>query len=323
MRISDPPPSSPPDSPDLTTAIRTLITGGFILESTHRNPGYAILSMVRPDEFGQIHRYCFAIAESHLTPAQLKSARIAANHDKAHLVLVTPGPADPPVIPWQRFMNVFGGPVLDSSPLDADFTERLVALGHNRLPPGLQGAPDDLYELHVRSALEFLLATRAIRYGQARLFEARPDGIALPQSGFTALFDAKSYSDGYEVTLTTLRQLRDYVDDFSRRYSAFLPRLNTFLLVSGSFQHQDETLAARSLDLIASCGVPITFVTSQALGAVVALLAQHPAARRSLNWSRIFSDPILRVDRVQDDLSAVLRDGILPPGPGASHGHIC
>jgi len=62
--MSSPSPVNPPyfERPDLTVEVRTLITGGFILESTHRNPGYAILSMVRPDEFGQVHRYCFVIA---------------------------------------------------------------------------------------------------------------------------------------------------------------------------------------------------------------------------------------------------------------------
>jgi hypothetical protein len=303
-------------------AVRTLITGGFVLDSIHRNPGYAVLSMVRPDEFGRIQRYCFAIAEGVIASVHVEGARIIAGHEQATLVLVGPTALGEPAIPWRRFMNLFGGPVLDSTPLEPDFSARIVELGHNRLPEGLEGEADDLFELYVRAALQFVLGTRVIRYGQSRLFEARPDGISLPEQGFTALFDAKAYADGYEVTLTTLRQLRDYVDEFTRRYNAFLPRLNTCMLVSGSFRQGEDALTDKSRDLFAQCGVPITFITAEALAQVVALLAEYPAARKSLKWSRVFADPILRVRKVQAEIGTVLRDSILPAKHGGGHGNI-
>jgi hypothetical protein len=308
--------------PDLSIAVRTLITGGFILESAHRNPGYAILSMMRRDEFGQIHHYCFVIAEDLLSTTQIEAARIAATHEHAILVLVGPVSTKDTSIPWQRFMNIFGGPVLDMTPLEPEFPDRLVQLGHNILPPGLHGEPSDLYELFVRAALEFVLGMRVIRYGQDRLFEARPDGISLPDHGFTALFDAKAYKDGYEVTTTTLRQLQEYVVDFSKRYNAYLPRLNTFILISSTFQQKDDALETKSRDLLASCGVPITFVTSNVLAQVIRIFIENPAARRSVNWSRIFADPILDIGRVQTELRTVLRDGIIPSHLGASNGNI-
>jgi hypothetical protein len=312
----------PVENPDLSIAVKTLITGGFILESTHRNPGYATLSMMRPDEFGQIHHYCFVIAEEVLSSTQIEGARIAATHENAILVLVGPVDTKDASIPWKRFLNIFGGPVLDMTPLEPEFPDRLVQLGHNILPSGLQGEPDDLYELFVRAALEFVLGTRVIRYGQDRLFEARPDGISLPDHGFTALFDAKAYAGGYEVTTTTLRQLREYVIDFSNRYNAYLPRINTFMLISSAFQQKDDALVTKSRDLIASCGVPITFVTSNILAQIIQIFLEHPAARRSVNWSRIFADPILEIGRVQTEVRAVLHDGIIPNHFGVSNGNI-
>jgi hypothetical protein len=300
------------DSPsDLTIAVRTLVTGGFILESVERKPGYALLHMLRYDEFGATHRYCFVLAETCLGTAQVAAARISAQHHHEQLVLIGPEGNSVPTIEWDRFLSLFGGAIFSSGPLEADFGNQLVALGHNQLPDGLQGKADDLFEAYVRAALEFMLGQRVIRYGQDRRFEARPDGIVLPHKNFSALYDAKAYSEGYQVDLDSIRQFKSYVTDFTQRYHAYLPRLNAFIVLSGTFPHRDQTLAKRSRDLFAECGVPLIFLTADSLAEIIRLLAMHPAARSAINWPRIFADPIIRPIQVQDELSAVLRDGII------------
>ena len=47
--------------PDLSVAVRTFLSGGFILNKVQREPGYALLVARRLDEFAVAHRYCFAI----------------------------------------------------------------------------------------------------------------------------------------------------------------------------------------------------------------------------------------------------------------------
>ena len=299
--------------PDLTIAVRTLAAGGFILESAERNPGYILFHMSRTDEFGASHHYCFAVAETRFGHGHVATAQIAADHRHAQLVLIGPNESSLPTIEWNRFINLFGGPVFSASPLEPDFAEHLMTLGHNQLSEGLQGRADDLFEAYVRVALEFVLGMRVIRYGQDRRFEARPDGIVLPYRNFAALYDAKAYREGYQVTAETIRQFKSYVDDFCRRYQSYL-RLNAFVVISGAFPHGSETLARRSRELLAECGVPLVFLTAASLAEIVALLARHPKARRSIHWSRIFVEPVISLQHVRAELEAVLRDDVIP-GP--------
>ena len=131
--------------PDLSIAVRTLTAGGFILESAERNPGYSLLHMSRMDEFGAGHHYCFAVAEERFGHTQVVTAQIAAEHRHAQLVLIGPNNSTLPTVEWDRFVNLFGGPIFSASPLEPDFADHLIALGHNRSPDGLQGRADDLF----------------------------------------------------------------------------------------------------------------------------------------------------------------------------------
>jgi len=211
MSSSEPPKSSEIANPDILIAVRTLVTGGFILEDTVRNPGYALLRAYRSDEFGAHHRYCFALAEDSLTSAQVRAADIYSKKHKGQLVLIGASNAEIPKVSWQRFINLFGGPILSRDPLDPIFIDELIKLGHNQLPDGLQGEPNDLFEIYVKTSLEFLLGGRVFRYGQNRRFEARADGIILPSLNFSALYDAKAYAEGYVISTDSIRQFHSYV----------------------------------------------------------------------------------------------------------------
>jgi hypothetical protein len=147
-----------------------------------------------------------------------------------------------------------------------------------------------------------------IRYGQDRRFEARPDGIVLPHAGFYALYDAKAYHDGYKVTAGGIRQFQSYVDDFTRRYDSYLPRLNAFLVISGHFPHRDTTLLRRSQEFIAQCGVPLCFLTTGALAQMVEDAARYPSARRAIDWRRVFADPVGSPQRLVEELGVVSKD---------------
>jgi hypothetical protein len=289
--------------------------GGFILDTVERKPSYAVLAAQRLDEFGVSHRYCFAIADEEISLSEVEGASVAAEHYKAHLVMVGKFSAEIAErrtevvsLGWESFVNQFGGPVFGLSPLESEFGEHLGELGHNRLPEGLEGEPENLFEKYVRSALEFVIGSRVVPYGQTRRFEARPDGIIPPNRGFYALYDAKAYGEGYDVTRDTLRQFEDYVRDFSDRYEGYLPRLNAFVVVSGHFRQADQTLADRSRDLYDLCDVPLAFLTTASLSQIIGILADKPKVRRAIRWSRVFSDPVVRAKRVEQELLTVLRD---------------
>ena len=115
-----------------------------------------------------------------------------------------------------------------------EFIENLVILGHNQVPENLSGKADDLFEIYVHTALEFILGGRVVRYGQARLFEERPDGLAIPNPHFVALYDTKAYTNGYKVTENSIRQFESYINYFVSIYSDWY-KLNSFINISGEF----------------------------------------------------------------------------------------
>src|SRR5829696_4004765 len=103
--------SGPAPDPDLSLAARTLLLGGFILDSAERKPGYAVLAAHRFDEFGVIHRYCFAIADEEMGPTEVEGASVAAEHYEADLIVVGECTDEVSCLGWERFVNLFGGPV--------------------------------------------------------------------------------------------------------------------------------------------------------------------------------------------------------------------
>lgn len=300
--------------PDLALAARTLLSGGFILSKVQREPGYALLVARRLDEFRVAHRYCFAVFEDEFAPAQIETVKIAAKYHGAEPVLVGEGVADLPTLEWDEFVSLFGGPIFSLKPFEPRFREHLRELGHNRLPEGLEGKADNLFEVYVREALEFVLGERVVRYGQERLFEARPDGVVLPSRGFYALYDAKAYGDGYPVTQDSLRQFGSYVEDFSKRYGSYLQRMNSFLVISGKFAQGDKALDERSREFIAEHQVPLCFVTADALGEMIEILSETPVIRRTVNWSRVFSDSVARPPMVRAEVATVSRDKMVGRG---------
>ena len=297
--------------PDISVAVRTLLGGGFELDGVERNPGYALVLATRTDEFGSEHGYAFAIAEDGLTDTQVAAARITADYHASNLVLVGGRSADVPSLEWDRFVNLFGGPVFSATPLEPGFAAQLEQLSRNSLPRELVGRPDDLFEEYTRVGLEFIFGGRVHRYGQGRRFERRPDGIVLSPSGFRALYDVKAYKDGYPVSAESSRQFQSYVDDFARRYSAFVPRLHSFIVVSSEFVQQGGALDDRSRELLSKSGVPLSFLRARTLAEIVDALARAPAARHSIDWPRVFSDPVVDTERVKREIAAVRRDGIV------------
>lgn len=303
--------SSSTNPPNLQVAIRTLTIGGFSLEKANRFPGYALIYMYRYDEFGVKQQYCFALFENEPEAEQIQAAEIAAKHNKAELVIIGSTPAsEKPNVLWNRFLNLFGGPVYSYSPLESEFGDYLRQLSFNKLPTGLEGKPDDLFELYAHKALEFIFGCKVHRYGQERRFEARPDGVIIQDRIFSALYDAKAYSNGYDVTLDSIRQFSSYVTEFRSRYSQYF-ELNAFIVISGSFPHSKETLEGRSRQFLSETSIPLAFLTAESVVQIIDLLSNFPSARRSINWRKIFVYPVVGPELVQAELQLLNKDKII------------
>ena len=291
--------------------MRTLVFAGFVPETVERHPGFALLHMTRFDEFGARHRYAFALADERaLAEAEIGSARIIAEDRGEQLVVIGSARADVTAVPWERFANLFGGPVSATSALEPGFTEALRTLGRNELPPGLVGQPDDLFEEYVRAAFEFIFAGRVIRYGQERRFEKRSDGIALPNDRFRALYDAKAYEHGYPVTADSVRQFASYIEEFKQRYEPYIPRQHAFIVVSATFAQGEAALRNRSTELLAQCGVPLACLTAEVLGEIIRMVSAEPAARRAINWPLVFSRAVVDAKMVSTEIEAIRNDGV-------------
>lgn len=299
--------------PHLQRAGRTLIAAGFRILNVVRNPGYVFIVAERRDEFGASHRYAFALSEgAKLVEAQVRGVEVAASHHNAVPVYIAREADGQEVVEWERFVSLFGGPVFSASPLDLDFRSKLTTLGQNKLPLGLEGRPDDLFEAYVNVALEFVMWGKVVRYGQDRRFEARPDGLVMG-SDFYALYDAKASHSGYDLSTTSTRQFADYIRDFHGRYRAFISQFNTFVVVSHSFQQGRDALLGRSRDLQAECGVPMAFLTADVLADIIEVLSSNPAIRGAIPWRRVVLDVIIDSVRIRDVIEAIMKDQIIPP----------
>src|SRR5690606_7771764 len=121
-----------------------------------------------------------------------------ANDEGSNFVLVSNEGTETDVR-WDEFLHRLGGPVDTWLPLEPDYEDRLQHLGANKLPNGLQGRVDDLYEQFVHAGLQFLLGDRVVRYGQSRRFETLPDGVYVPRTRVNVMYDAKAAKEGYKV----------------------------------------------------------------------------------------------------------------------------
>lgn len=296
------------------TIVRTLLGSGFELMGTTRQPSFLAFHTRRQDEFGAEQRYLFAYSgEQKLSSAELSGLQHVATNENASLIVIGDAgqtESKARVFSPEDFVARLGGAVYSFLPLEPEYPQQLLTLGFNELPPGLSGKADGLFEIYVHAGLEFLLQEKVVRYGQDRLFETVPDGLVLGRRSILLLYDCKAAQDGYDIKRETIRQFADYVKAFHERYENYVGRLHSFLVVSGFFQSPD-TLTSRSDELYAECQVRLVFLSADEMGKIVAMLAERPAYRRSLDWRNIFSATVIKADKVKENLQARSRDKVI------------
>lgn len=292
--------------------IRTLLGSRFQLVSGTRKPSYMLLEMQRFDEFGHKTTYFFAHCDKKLVDSEVYGLKALAEGKSSSLVII--GEIEEPTenvvcISENKLLGKLGGAIQSFLPLEEEYGERLVELGRNSLPAGLNGEADDLFEIYVQQGLEFLLQERVVRYGQGRNFEVVPDGI-IAASSFVVLYDCKAASGGYAFDRDSIRQFSDYANAFRDRYSAYAPKLHSFLVVSGYFK-SPQTLAERSAELYSQCQVPLTCLTSDEMRKVIELFVVQPQFRRAIDWKRILASNIITFDTFKKNLEERKKDKVI------------
>ena len=305
--------TEPPSDERVAVMVRTLIGNGFTIDGPIRKPHYLAVRCSRFDEFGTRQTYALVLPETALEEPDVRSIqRNATLADGGRVVLIQDETLEGvPCMSWSQFLARLGGPVKSWLPLQPDFKDTLIELGHNRPVLGLVGKPDDLFEEYVHVGLQFLLSTRVHRYGQERRFEARPDGVGFLTTRRPFIYDAKAYGNGFSVSLDDVRRFADYVRWFDRSYRDHVGQVVSFLVISGSLEDSLTTMQERCSQLIAECGVPLCYVAADVLGEACELLTQHPMYRTVLDWQRLLVRHLLTMSDIRSGLEALRKDRVI------------
>lgn len=274
-----------------------------------------MLRASRRDELGVNTKYLLAFSGGNkLSAADVAGLRHTASFHSAALVVICDVCEDElndlPVIAPEDFIQRLGGAISSYLPLESFYNEHLVALAHNKLPEGVEGRADDLFEEYVHVGLQFILHKQVVRYGQDRRFKTLPDGVVLGGGSLLLLYDCKAAKDGYDISRNSIRQFADYVRRFHQNYERYIGRVHCFLVVSSFFQ-SPETLDERSRDLLAECQVPLASLNADEMGQIVQMFVERPAYRQSIEWKRILSGGAVHAAGVQKDLQERIKDGVI------------
>jgi FokI, cleavage domain len=298
----------------LAELMRTLLVNDFMPETIRRvSPELALLEVNKSDSLGVPVNYIILLSTEKPTRSALSLLDKAASAKSARAIILSPE-APPGNTTWyhpDRFYQILGGPVTTGLILAPDLPEQLETLGRNSLPDGLNGNPNDLFEGYVKECLQFLLNSRAWRYGQDRLFEKMPDGLIFGKNDLLLLFDAKAYHKGFTVSADDVRRFTTYVKDFSEKYGGSLPRVYSFLIVSSEFKQGEPALTTKSNEMYARCQTKLSFLRAKELGEIVELMKENISLRDSVDWKLVFSNVMIRRTAVETQLQALEKDSLL------------
>jgi hypothetical protein len=308
----------PDIAPHREQVLLALVGSGFANVTVSHGPNFHMFRATRVEQLDNEVRYAIAVAHERFSQADMDWLVKDVGRDGHSLILVgaeNQRPNGAAMLTYHQFFDRLGGPIFSVLPFDPDFADRLSELGHNKVPNGLGGGKADaLFEKYVHAALQFLFPARVIPYGTGRRGEPVPDGIAISRSMPILLYDAKAYHGGFPVELDDIRRFADYVNEFSAAYATVVGHIGYFIVISGSFRDDIETLEDRARTFRSKCdaSATISFMTADVLGSVVKLLVKDPLFRPVINWGLIFERPLVRLKDVEKQLLARAKDGVLP-----------
>lgn len=296
---------------DFSNIISTLVINGFHIQQVGRfSPTTSIINTYKFDKLGAQIRYSILFSEDKSETAILQSLEKSAATFNSLPIMVNDSWQTDKVKSYtkKKFFDFFGGIVNTGLILISNLPQILDELGHNKLPSGLTGEPEDLLELYVCECLQYIFESPTRRYGSDRLFEKLPDGIVLCKGRFMILFDAKAYKDGFGFDSITINSLKGYVDEFTKKYSSYFGSIFTVIVVSGNFNDSQNALEGRAEELYKLCNCKISTVTGKELGNIVQLLKINPDIRGSIDWKNLFVNVIAETKYVQREIDKIHKD---------------
>lgn len=291
----------------------TLIVNGFHLEDfTRISKDHSIVSLKKYDGFGAKILYAVLISKKKPSSAIIERLKKIASSKKysPFIICVEELNLTYDSYTFDEFYKKIGGVVNTGLVLNPELKGIMKSLGHNKLPLGLDGRPEDLLEIYSKECFQFLFKTPVRRYGIDRSFESVPDGIILCNNTTAYLFDSKAYEGGFKFKSDDINRFERYVEDFNSKYSHIL-KIKSFIVISGDFKDSESSLSNRSMELMSRTQVPISCVSSETLAEMVRIIVDNPKYQQSINWSRILVKPLVKLASLNKQIENLEKDKII------------
>lgn len=297
----------------LENIIATLITNGFHISKVERVSGNnQIINAYKFDRLGAQIRYSLLFSQLSETVTLIKYLqKIAKRYDSLPIIISDKiNTTECQFYTYDAFYKTLGGYVNTGLILIPNLSVILNELGHNNLPLGLTGEPDELHEIYISECLQFIMSSPTKRYGIDRLFESLPDCVVLGKDNYMILLDSKAYSKGFNFSSDDIKRFASYISDFNQRYSSFFGSIFSFVVVSGEFNDSINSIENRSEELYKLSNCRISCIESKILGEIVELIKTRPEIRLSINWKNIFTETMAETKHVLKEIKRIEKDKI-------------
>jgi len=300
----------------LQNVVRTLLINGYLIDSFERPAAGASLMRLRKRDLlgaeAKIILLCTETLSRALTDRLVSEGN---RHDSSPVVIFLNAPV---ILPngikqysLPEFFDLLGGEIRTDRIFASELHRVMDELGHNKLPTGFTGKPDDLLEAYSAECLQFLLECPVRRFGQQRRFEPLPDGLALGRNGLNICFDSKAYGAEFHPQADDIRRFASYVKDFNQRYRSYIGPVSSFVVISGSFSTDRAAIKEKCNDLIAECATPLIFMKASDLAEAVKMLRPFSQPRGAINWRKVLVPELFSSKRLQAELLRIKKDSLV------------
>ena len=298
----------------LEQIITTLLINGFHLKSVNRlREGNSIINVFKYDKIGAEIKYSFLLSTNNPSEHDIESLDITSKELTSTPVIISNDLRSNSCKCYtvKSFEKLIGGIVNTGLILIPDICSIMDTLGHNNLPKGLEGEPDELLEIYVKECFQYMFYSPGRRFGSDRLFESLPDGVIIGKSQLIIQFDTKAYKDGFSFSADDIERFSKYIQEFNDKYSAFLGRIYKFIVVSGHFNDSEESIENRSLKLYEKCNTNLSVITADNLGKIIKFIHNNFEYRASINWKNILNSTFIIPKLFSSEIKKIKKDNII------------
>jgi hypothetical protein len=289
---------------------RTLIGAGFAITDFRRQPRHGEFVCERLDAFGVPIPYVIAVCDdSETNEEDMNHARSVAKREGRVFVVVARGSGNE-WMPWDDFLEALGGAIPTWRALSDDYPKILKTASRNEVPKDLSGEAWQIFEDAVADGLEFIFGRRVRRLGGHKRGQKISDMITQTSDRKILLIDAKASKHNYNVSGPGLRPLIQYVKNQKTRQRGRF-ELSAAVIVANQFKQNNKRLIEICGEFLSDTAVPLTFLEVDTMLKIVKQLRQHPTARNTLSWARIFcSGGLVKLGLFKRELRAALEETI-------------